>query len=152
MFLSVCNVEVQRKLTCESDSVSRRETWENVKTAELDKILPDYLDRKITNKLTLPLVSANYAEEAAMYMPVTKLVTEQLTVRRTKTHPGTKLFDAHNRYFLEGQAPDITVTVQDVADLGGGHYRTQAQSKNLTPMARESFGQVYDYLRKLSRA
>lgn len=156
---AVLNLETRIILTEELDSVSRRETWEKVKAAdgtELDKILPDYPDRKITNKLTLPLVSADYIEEAAMYAPVTKLVSEQLTVRRTKTHPGTKVFDTHNRYFLEGQAPDITITVQDVADVDSASVvaiiELKHKSKNQTPMASESFGQVYDYLRKLARA
>lgn len=151
--------EARMILTRESDSVSRPETWENVKATDgtqLDKLLPDYPDRKITNKLALPLVSADYAEEAAMYEPVTKLVTEQLTVRRTKTHPGTKVFDTHNRYYLEGQAPDITITVQDVADVDSASVvaiiELKHKSKNPTPMASESFGQMYDYLRKLARA
>lgn len=91
-----------------------------------------------------------------MYAPVTKLITKQLTVPRTKTHPGTKVFDTHNRYYLEGQAPDITITVQDVADVDSASVvaiiELKHKSKNGTPMASESFGQLYDYLRKLARA
>lgn len=159
MFPGFFNLETRIILTQESDSVSRRETWEKVKAAdgtELDKILPDYPDRKITNKLVLPLISADYIDEAAMYTPVMQLVSEQLTVRRTKTHPGTKVFDTHNRYYLEGQAPDISIAVQDVADVDSASVvaiiELKHKSKNQTAMASESFGQVYDYLRKLARA
>lgn len=65
----------------------------------------------------MPLVSANHLEEAAMFVPVTQLLSEKLTVRRTTTHPGTQVLNTHNRYYLEGQAPDITITFRDVADV-----------------------------------
>lgn len=101
-------------------------------------------------------MTADYIDEAAMYDPVTQLIVEQLTVRRTKTHPGTKVFDTHNRHYLEGQAPDITITVQDVADVDSASVvaiiELKHKSKNPNTMASESFGQVYDYLRKLARA
>lgn len=123
-------------------------------TTSLNNTLPDYADRKITNKAIEPVVAAKYIEEAAMYVPVTRCVADYLTFRRTKNHPGTKVVDTHNRYYLEGQAPDITIMVQDVAEVDSASVVAiiELKHKSRNPLGDECFGQVYDYLRKLGRA
>lgn len=120
----------------------------------LDQVLPDHSDRKITNKIVEPLITADYVDEAAMYAPVNKFVSDYLKFRRTKAHPGTQVFDTHNRYYLDGQAPDISITVQDVAEADSASVVAiiELKHKSRTPLGDDSFGQVYDYLRKLARA
>lgn len=89
-----------------------------------------------------------------MYVPVTAFVAKYLTFPRKKDHPGTVVLDTHNRYYLDGLAPDITISVKDVANVDPASAVALIELKppTITPMGSECFGQVYDYLRKLSNA
>lgn len=89
-----------------------------------------------------------------MYEPVTKCVAKLLSFSRTNTHPGTKVVDTHGRYYLDGQAPDITITVKDIdfVDSASVMAIIELKAPSSVAMGAECFGQVYDYLRKLSTA
>lgn len=138
-------------------SVSRRETWEKVKLASgttMNAAVPACPDKQITEKAVSRLVRRKYVVEAEMYEPVTKSVAKLLTFPRTSTHPGTKVVDTHGRYYLDGQAPDITITVKDVDFVDSASVMAIIELKPVSaiPMGSECFGQLYDYLRKLSAA
>lgn len=95
-----------------------------------------------------------YDNEAEMYDPVTKCVAKLMSFPRTGSHPGTKVVDTHGRYYLDGQAPDITITVKDIdfVDSASVMAIIELKAPSPIPMGSECFGQVYDYLRKLSMA
>lgn len=138
-------------------SVSRRETWEKVKSASgtiLNSAVPLCPDKNITEKAFSRILKRKYLSEAEMYEPVTKSIAKFLSFPRTPTHPGTKVVDTHSRYYLDGQAPDITITVKDVefVDCASVMAIIELKPPSPIPMGSECFGQVYDYLRKLSMA
>lgn len=144
-------------LICVPGSVSRRETWEKVKKADgtvMDSAVPVCYDKSITEKAVASVVKRKYDSEAEMYVPVTKCVAKLLTLPRTSTHPGTKVVDTHGRFYLDGQAPDITITVKDVDFVDSASVMAIIELKppSAVPLGAECFGQVYDYLRKLSLA
>lgn len=86
-----------------------------------------------------------------MYEPVTRCVARHLTLKRTPSHPGINLLDTHTQCYLDGQARDITITIQDVdaVDCASVVAIIQLKPSRLIPMDSDSFGQVYGYLRKL---
>lgn len=126
----------------------------NAEGTTLDSPVPLCPDKQITEKAVSRIVKRKYAGEEQMYDPVTKSVAKFLTFSRTATHPGTKVVDTHARYYLDGQAPDITITVKDVDFVDSASVMAIIELKPPSPikMGSECFGQVYDYLRKLSTA
>lgn len=137
--------------------MSCRETWEKVKVANgttLNSVVPECHDPRLTDRASATTVKRKYSCEADMYTPVTAFVAKHLTSPRKPNHPGIMVVDTHARYYLDGQAPDITLTVQDLANVDSASVVAIIELKppTVTPMASECFGQVYDYLRKLSSA
>lgn len=120
----------------------------------MNSAVPLCPDKLITEKAVSRVVKRKYDSEAQMYEPVTKCIAKLLSFSRTNTHPGTKVVDTHGRYYLDGQAPDITITVKDVGFVDSASVMAIIELKpsSSTPMGSECFGQVYDYLRKLSIA
>lgn len=77
-----------------------------------------------------------------MHTPVTTFVSKHLTFPRKKNHPGAVVFDSHRHYYLDRQAPDITITAQDVANVGSALVVAIIELKppTVAPMDSECFG------------
>lgn len=92
--------------------------------------------------------------EIPMYKPVLSCLALHLTTPRSDEHPGSKVFDTTKKKYLEGCAPDFSITVQDIAQVDSASVIAiiELKTQGEDPLTSESYGQVYDYLLKLAHA
>lgn len=116
----------------------------------MDAILPlvpnTIIDVEVEN-----LCNTTFAKEPAMYQRVQKCLATHLDSRRTEIHPGSQVFDSHLIEVIGHLKPDMSiVTCSRMSPTV--HAMIAAVELKVGNLDKNSFGQLYDYLKGIKAA
>lgn len=116
----------------------------------MEELLPR-LDNLIRASDVTNLGRATYHTEPAMYNRVQRCFAKHLTTPESDGHPGAKVLDTHNIQVIQGLKPDISI-------IGATRPRATATGiiaaveMKVGALTRDSFGQLYAYLKGIQHA
>lgn len=116
----------------------------------MDAILP-HISAPITNQEVEDLSNTKYVKEPAMYQRVQKCLAEQLDSLRTNTHPGSLVFDTHTIEVIGPLKPDMSLVTATCSapTVSAMIAAVELKAGNFN---KDSFGQLYDYLKGIKSA
>lgn len=132
---------------------TRAKTWQEVMDDpynRMEELLPR-LDKLIRDSEVSKLAATKYRKEPSMYKRVQKCFAKHLSIPEADEHPGTQVIDTHSMQVIEGLKPDISIigAARPRATANGIIAAVELKVGSLT---RDSFGQLYCYLRGIQRA
>lgn len=105
----------------------------------------------IVNDEVFDLGATDFLKELAMYKRVQACLAEHLSTPLAESHPGSQVFDTHQKDLIFGLRPDMSIVTANTTKPTVGSLIAVVEMKvgNLT---KEAFGQLYDYLKGIKRA
>lgn len=132
---------------------TRAKTWKEVMDDDynrMEELLPR-LDNMIRNAEVTKLAGTVFQKEPAMYKRVQKCFAKHLSIPEGAEHPGSKVIDTHTMQVIQGLKPDLSI-------VGAARPRPTAAGiiaaveLKVGPLTRDSFGQLYNYLKGIQHA
>lgn len=100
------------------------------------------------------LLNSNSSNKLEMYDEFVALLSSHLEKPIGPNCPGVQVLDTHNRFYLRGLAPDITISVGGVlsADPASVYLVIEVKMRDDATSDPENLGQLVDYLLELRTA
>lgn len=116
----------------------------------MDAILP-LVPNVIIDQEVEDLSNTTFAKEPGMYQRVQKCFSDQLMTLRTDTSPGSLVFDTHNMEIIGNLKPDMSIVTAACSVPTVGAMIAAVELK-VGKLNKDSFGQLYDYLKGIKAA
>lgn len=132
---------------------TRAKTWQEVMDDDynrMEELLPT-LDNRIHSSEVTRLAATKYSKEPAMYKRVQQCFAKYLTIPEGTDHQGSQVIDTHNIQVIQGLKPDLSIVgaARPRATATGIVAAVELKAGSLT---RDSFGQLYCYLKGIQQA
>lgn len=132
---------------------TRAKTWQEVMDDDynrMEELLPS-LDNRIRSSAVTKLAATKYSKEPAMYKRVQKCFATYLSIPEGTDHQGSQVIDTHNIQVIQGLKPDLSIVgaARPRATATGIIAAVELKVGSLT---RDSFGQLYCYLKGIQQA
>lgn len=152
--VSLCPSSTQYLLANTLPATSTRaKTWQEVMDDDynrMEELLPR-LDDVIRNSEVTKLAATKYRKEPAMYKRVQKCFAKHLSIPEGDEHQGSQVIDTHAIQVIQGFKPDLSI-------IGAARPRATASGiiaaveLKVGSLNRDSFGQLYGYLKGIQHA
>lgn len=116
----------------------------------MEELLPA-LDNRIRNSEVTKLTATKYYKMPATYKPVQKCFAKHLSIPEDTEHPGSQVIDTHLTQVIQGLKPDLSIVGAERPRVTATGMIVAVEIK-VGSLTRDSFGQLYCYLKGIEQA